>query len=124
MLCRRWWGAKGKRLDQECLLASRRRQPTGSWSDHCVNATDAGGDDEVFHVHQVLPGPGSLFYLEADDCCTDASTSDSNPGILVGEEARLEAYGKTGREKENLRKNTLENIERRKAEERSPETVS
>jgi hypothetical protein len=42
----------------------------------------------------------------------------------VGEEARLEAYGKTGREKENLRKNTLENIERRKAEERSPETVS
>ena len=89
MLCRRWWGAKGKRLDQECLLASRRRQPTGSWSDHCANATDASGDDEVFHVHQILPGPGSLFYLKAGDCCTDASTSDSIPGILVGEEARL-----------------------------------
>ena len=91
MLCRRWWGAKGKRLDQECLLASRRRQPTGSWSDHCANATDAGGDDEVFHVHQILPGPGSLFYLKAGDCCTDASTSDSNPEILVSEQARLPA---------------------------------
>jgi len=42
----------------------------------------------------------------------------------VGEEARIEAYGGTGREKENLRKNTLENIERRKDQGRSPETVS
>ena len=42
----------------------------------------------------------------------------------VGEKARLEAYAKTGREKENLQKNTLEKIERRKTKERSPETVS
>jgi hypothetical protein len=60
----------------------------------CANATSAGGDDEVFHVHQILPGLGRLFFLKADDCCTDASASDSMPGILeANRQTRTEALG-------------------------------
>ena len=60
----------------------------------CANATEAGGDDEIFHVHQVLPGPGSLFFLKADDCCTNVSSGDSMPGILeVSRQTRTEALG-------------------------------
>lgn len=60
----------------------------------CANATSAGGDDEVFHVHQILPGPGSLFFLKGDDCCTNVTTGDSNPGILeASRQTRTEALG-------------------------------
>ena len=60
----------------------------------CANATAAGGDDEIFHVHQILPDPGSLYFLRADDCCTAVTTRDSNPGILeVSRQLRTEALG-------------------------------
>jgi hypothetical protein len=60
----------------------------------CTNATANGGDDEIFHVHQISPESGSLFFLRADDCCTAASFRDSRPAILeVSRQTRTEALG-------------------------------
>jgi hypothetical protein len=60
----------------------------------CANATANGGDDEIFHVHQISPESGSLYFLRADDCCTAVSTRDSRPAILeVSRQTRTEALG-------------------------------
>jgi hypothetical protein len=81
--CSRANGSGG--LLVECIAL----QAVAGSAEQGANAADAGGDDEVFYLHQILPGPGSLFHLKADDCCTSATTSDSNPGLLMGKEARL-----------------------------------